>query len=51
VVLTSTLDPVEFADLIAESPVVGFLPKHLLSPGAIRGVLAGRGVQQDSDRV
>jgi response regulator of citrate/malate metabolism len=45
VILTSTHDAQDFADLVAASPAVGFLPKLQLSPSAIRGLLATR----DSD--
>ena len=51
VILTSTHAPDEFADLIAESPAVGFVPKEALSAGAIRNLLAERVAQQDSDPV
>ncbi|NVN53899.1 response regulator transcription factor [Mycolicibacterium hippocampi] len=40
VILTSTHDEQDFADLIAASPAAGFLPKFALSPSAIRAVLA-----------
>jgi CheY-like chemotaxis protein len=42
VILISTHAESDFADLIAESPAVGFLPKSKLSADAIRGVLGGR---------
>jgi DNA-binding NarL/FixJ family response regulator len=42
VILISTHLEADFADLIAESPVVGFLPKSSLSARAIRDLL-GRG--------
>src|ERR1700757_1748457 len=42
VILISTHDAEEFADLVEASPVVGFLPKLQLSPSAIRGLLATR---------
>jgi DNA-binding NarL/FixJ family response regulator len=42
VILISTHAEADFADLIAESPAVGFLPKSDLSANAIRGVLDGR---------
>ena len=44
VILTSTHDEQDFADLIAASPALGFLPKFALSPVAITRLLAGRGV-------
>jgi response regulator of citrate/malate metabolism len=42
VILISTHDAQGFVDLVAASPVVGFLPKLQLSPSAIRGLLATR---------
>lgn len=39
VILTSTHDEQDFADLIAASPALGFLPKLALSPGAVRKLL------------
>jgi response regulator of citrate/malate metabolism len=42
VILISTHDAQEFADLVAASPAMGFLPKLQLSPSAIREVLATR---------
>jgi CheY-like chemotaxis protein len=39
VILTSTHEPQEFADLVAASPAVGFLPKLALSSDAIRDLL------------
>jgi DNA-binding NarL/FixJ family response regulator len=43
VVLISTHDERDYADLIAASPAVGFLPKAALSAGAIHNLLGGRG--------
>ena len=43
VILISTHAEEDFADLIAATPVAGFLPKGELSVGAIRDVLAGSG--------
>jgi ActR/RegA family two-component response regulator len=40
VILTSTHDPRDFAELIETSSAVGFLPKLALSPSAIRELLA-----------
>jgi DNA-binding NarL/FixJ family response regulator len=40
VILISTHSEQDFADMIAASPVLGFLPKFALSPGAIRDLLA-----------
>jgi DNA-binding NarL/FixJ family response regulator len=44
VILTSTHDEQDFADLIAASPALGFLPKFALSPVAIKRLLTGRNV-------
>ena len=40
VILTSTHDEQDFADLIVASPALGFLPKLTLSPDRIRELLA-----------
>ena len=40
-ILISTHDEADFADLIARSPAIGFLPKSELSAAAIRRLLAG----------
>jgi DNA-binding NarL/FixJ family response regulator len=42
-ILTSTHDEADFADLIAASPAIGFLPKSDLSAAGIRRLLAGPG--------
>lgn len=42
VILTSTHDEQDFADLIAASPALGFVPKLALSPGAVRQLLEER---------
>ena len=42
VILISTHAEADFADLIADSPAAGFLPKAQLSAEAIRGILDGR---------
>jgi DNA-binding NarL/FixJ family response regulator len=42
VILISTHSEQDFADMIAASPALGFLPKFALSPGAIRNLLADR---------
>jgi DNA-binding NarL/FixJ family response regulator len=39
-ILFSTRDEADFADLIAASPAIGFLPKSRLSATAIRALLA-----------
>ena len=43
VILVSTQAEQDYAELIAASPAIGFLPKTSLSADAIRDVLAGRG--------
>jgi DNA-binding NarL/FixJ family response regulator len=42
VIMVSTHAETDFADLIAESPAIGFLPKSELSAEAIRRLLEGR---------
>jgi DNA-binding NarL/FixJ family response regulator len=42
VILISTHAEQDYAELIAASPVIGFLPKTALSGDAIRDLLAGR---------
>jgi DNA-binding NarL/FixJ family response regulator len=41
VVLISTRDQEDFADLIAASPAAGFLPKNLLSARAVQDLVDG----------
>ncbi len=41
VILMSTNEEVDFADLIAESPAAGFLPKPHLSADALRQIIDG----------
>jgi hypothetical protein len=41
VILISTHSEADFADLIAESPAAGFLPKGELSADAIRRIVDG----------
>jgi hypothetical protein len=43
VILISTHAGADFADLIAESPAAGFVPKRELSADAIRRIVDGRG--------
>jgi CheY-like chemotaxis protein len=43
VILISAYSGDDFADLIADSPAVSFLPKPSLSAAAIRGILASTG--------
>ncbi|WP_237568225.1 response regulator transcription factor [Mycolicibacterium lacusdiani] len=40
-ILISTHSEHDFADMIAASPALGFVPKFALSPGAILGLLGG----------
>jgi DNA-binding NarL/FixJ family response regulator len=47
VIMISTHAEQDYADLIAASPAVGFLPKAALSAGALRDLLASHG---DGDR-
>jgi DNA-binding NarL/FixJ family response regulator len=42
VILMSTYSEADFADLIAESPAAGFLPKPELSAESIRRIIDGR---------
>jgi DNA-binding NarL/FixJ family response regulator len=42
-ILISTHAEQDYAELIAASPAIGFLPKTALSADAIRGLLAGHG--------
>ncbi|MDX6645236.1 MAG: hypothetical protein QOK40_963 [Miltoncostaeaceae bacterium] len=42
VILISTHAEADFAELIAESPAIGFVPKSELSADAIRRILDGR---------
>ena len=44
VILVSTHAEEDYADLLADSPAVGFLSKAVLSAGAIRELLNGRSV-------
>jgi DNA-binding NarL/FixJ family response regulator len=45
-ILISTHAEQDYAELIAASPAVGFLPKSALSAAAIRGLLDGRGDEE-----
>jgi hypothetical protein len=47
VILISTHAEQDYAELIAASPAIGFLPKTALSADAIQGLLAGH---NDGDR-
>jgi DNA-binding NarL/FixJ family response regulator len=47
-ILISTHDEVDFKDLIAESPAIGFLSKADLSAAAIRRILKSRGCPRDA---
>jgi DNA-binding NarL/FixJ family response regulator len=42
-ILISTHAEQDYADLVAASPAVGFIPKSALSAGAIRALLNGQG--------
>jgi DNA-binding NarL/FixJ family response regulator len=42
VILISTHSEQDFADMIADSPALGFVPKFALSPDAIRDLMAAR---------
>jgi DNA-binding NarL/FixJ family response regulator len=44
VIMISSYSADDFADLMADTPALGFLGKGDLSAAAIRGMLAGRGV-------
>jgi DNA-binding NarL/FixJ family response regulator len=48
-ILISTRAEQDYADLIAASPVIGFLSKSTLSAGAIRELLDGRGDGAQAD--
>lgn len=50
-ILISTHAEQDYADLIAASPVVGFLPKSALSADAIRDLLRGHGDGKPVDPV
>jgi CheY-like chemotaxis protein len=50
VILISTHAEQDYAELIASSPAVGFLPKTALSAAAIRDLLAGGGDGGHGDR-
>lgn len=50
-ILISTHTGEDYADLIAASPAVGFLPKAALSAGAIRDLLGLDGDGDDGGRV
>lgn len=43
VILISTHSEHDFADMIADSPALGFVPKFALSPSAIRELVGGCG--------
>jgi DNA-binding NarL/FixJ family response regulator len=49
IVLISTHDRADFANLIAGSPAIGFLPKSDLSATAIRRLLAGAHDERSDD--
>ena len=43
VIMISTRAGADYADLVADSPAAGFLPKHELSAAAIQRILLARG--------
>jgi two-component system nitrate/nitrite response regulator NarL len=47
VILISTHSAEDFADLIAASPAIGFLPKSRLSAGAVEELVAGSNGRRD----
>jgi DNA-binding NarL/FixJ family response regulator len=51
VILFSTHDGDDYADLIAASPAIGFLPKTALSARAVRDLLTGDDPGASADRV
>jgi CheY-like chemotaxis protein len=51
VILISTYAQEDFADLIADSPAVGFIPKTALSVAAIRELLGGHGTADPAGTV
>jgi DNA-binding NarL/FixJ family response regulator len=51
VILISTHAEQDYADLIAASPVLGFLPKSALSAAVIRDLLGSRGAGQPATPV
>lgn len=48
IILISSYSADDFADMMADSPALGFLPKADLSGAAIRGILAEAATQRDS---
>jgi len=50
-ILISTHAEQDYADLIAASPAVGFLPKSALSAAAIRDLLGSQGNGDPGERV
>jgi DNA-binding NarL/FixJ family response regulator len=51
VILISTYAKENFADLIAATPAIGFLPKYAVTASAIRDLLASHGHTDPGDRV
>jgi CheY-like chemotaxis protein len=49
VILISTHSQTDFADLIADSPAAGFVPKPKLSADAIRRIVDGRAPEHPGD--
>lgn len=48
IILISSYSADDFADMMADSPALGFLPKADLSGAAIRAILAEAAAQRDS---
>lgn len=48
IILISSYSADDFADMMADSPALGFLPKADLSGAAIRGILGEAAAQRDS---
>ena len=47
-IFISAQAPEDFADIVAESPALGFIPKAELSPAAVTDLLRTRGDQRES---
>lgn len=51
VILISTYAEEDYADLVADSPALGFIPKNALSAAAIRALLNDRGTDVPPHRI
>jgi CheY-like chemotaxis protein len=51
VILVSTYPAEDYADLVADSPAIGFIPKIALSAAAIRDLLGGPAAGSSADLV